>query len=646
MDPNDLDGRAALKRYHDTLYPWEALVSLLSLNGTLESREVKVIDVDSVWALHDGRRWYRDAQELRAFVNAYKGGRPRQLLEMHIGATYTGTPRQGLLTSAPLANELVFDIDVNDYEFLFPDPQKIAQADFDRCFPIVAFGMQLLTDLLVDKGTEHTPFAYRHVLGFNSGRRGAHLWVLDRAAAELSNDGRRAVLAMVTLDRDPETGAMAAGMHAHPNASHAFARCRAFFEEWVLRPKAEGGGGLFDTEQGLLDFYHTMAGLGGVSRLEGVAERAFWEATPQLRFRKLAEATAREGVPAWCSDKLDRAVIGCVWPRADEAVTAQMGHARKAPWTVHKKTGRICEPVFDGEWDAYRPEDAPTLTSLLDATHPRHAAHAARFRARVAMLEETVARASAPRGTRAPGAAVHPGVHHEVPTGAELADGVPLPEAEVVVVPDVEDLGPATPVVDSVAVEAPAPAPASAPARVEPVTVRQWLELRENCWTRKLIRTFYGQNVPGVGVRLGSTLTALSAGAAELRCKGAPLDYVERDAFEDDRVPKRVHRLTRQFMAAPHGQWVRIHREPVVGLVPQRFAPTEAEAYTCFDAVGRVPVGLGAGPNRTLAFPEPFPTAPIPYGQTPYTAGEPVQVFLSRVAYQLRTYGGCGVHML
>ena len=212
--------------------------------------------------------------------------------------------------------------------------------------------------------------------------------------------------------------------------------------------------------------------------------------------------------------------------------------------------------------------------------------------------------------------------------------------------PDVEDLVPTTPVVDSVAVEAPAPAPARALSHVEPVTVKQWLELRENCWIRKLVRTFYGQNVPGVGVRLGCTLTALSSGAVELKHKGSPLRYVERDPFEDDRVPKRVHRLTRQFQAAPHGQWVRIHREPVVGLAPQRFVPTEAEAYACFDAVGRVPVGTGGGPNSTLAFPEPFPTAPIPYGQTPYAAGEPVQVFLSRVAYQLRTYGGCGVHML
>ena len=146
----------------------------------------------------------------------------------------------------------------------------------------------------------------------------------------------------------------------------------------------------------MLDFFYNRAGLKGVEQLAGVPEAVCWEtADPRRRWKLLVSRVAnRRNVPAWCAERLDRAALACVWPRFDEKVTAQGQHARKAPWTVHKKSGRVAEPITRvSDWEIYLPQEAPRVEVLLDPFHPEH----------------TAARSALPRGVRRGGVLCGPG---------------------------------------------------------------------------------------------------------------------------------------------------------------------------------------------------------------------------------------------
>ena len=76
----------------------------------------------------------------------------------------------------------------------------------------------------------------------------------------------------------------------------------------------------------------------------------------------------------------------------DEKVTAQGQHARKAPWTVHKKSGRVAEPITRvSDWEIYLPQEAPRRGAPrpVPSGPPQRAA---RYRAGCAEVASFVAR--------------------------------------------------------------------------------------------------------------------------------------------------------------------------------------------------------------------------------------------------------------
>ena len=183
MAPVDAD--ALLSAYYARRYPVEALAWLASRRGdALVQRE---------WAL-DGAYYRRyvtadDATALRGVLrNAVA------LKAVHIGPVYSGavqkpTPNADTRLlfdrSRPARRELVFDVDLSDYDFLdltggpHGGPKALRLEACDDAWPVAGVALLLLQRVL------HAQFGFREFLCVYSGRRGAHLWVLDERAMAL-----------------------------------------------------------------------------------------------------------------------------------------------------------------------------------------------------------------------------------------------------------------------------------------------------------------------------------------------------------------------------------------------------------------------------------------------------------------------------
>ena len=91
----------------------------------------------------------------------------------------------------PLLRELVFDIDMTDY-----DPIRTCCSNADickKCWAFIAAAVQVL-----DSAIRHE-FGYEKLLWVYSGRRGIHLWISDRDAMELNDQQRKALVSWLTI---------------------------------------------------------------------------------------------------------------------------------------------------------------------------------------------------------------------------------------------------------------------------------------------------------------------------------------------------------------------------------------------------------------------------------------------------------------
>ncbi|KAG6886281.1 hypothetical protein C0993_006691 [Termitomyces sp. T159_Od127] len=99
------------------------------------------------------------------------------------------TARPGMFV--PLQRELVFDIDMTDY-----DPVRTCCSGADickRCWVFIALAVKVLDVAIREQ------FGYENLLWVYSGRRGIHLWISDKEAMELTDDQRKALVGWMTV---------------------------------------------------------------------------------------------------------------------------------------------------------------------------------------------------------------------------------------------------------------------------------------------------------------------------------------------------------------------------------------------------------------------------------------------------------------
>ncbi|KAI0266461.1 prim-pol domain-containing protein [Gloeopeniophorella convolvens] len=293
-----------------------------------------------------------------------------------IGPVYTARPRDkktvrpGAFT--PAQRELVFDIDMTDYDGV---RTCCSGADIcKRCWGFIGAAVRVLDSAVRQQ------FGYQHLLWVYSGRRGIHLWVSDREAMALTDDQRRSLVNFLTV--------VQGGKEMHKKVN--------------VRPVIKGRTG--DLPPSIQEAVDQLAGpFGDLILLDQdcFKNEDGWEHLIQLipdteiagnltkRWRKeenrssddkwsdLKEEVKRhykapsERVPM--KRAMEDIILQYTYPRIDAEVSKHRNHLLKAPFCVHPKTGRICVPVDPERIDDFDPELVPTVGQLLrelDAAAP------------------------------------------------------------------------------------------------------------------------------------------------------------------------------------------------------------------------------------------------------------------------------------
>jgi len=123
-------------------------------------------------------------------------------IKIDIGAVYNTLPRYHNTANAngffPVQKELIFDIDMTDYDFVRTccSEAKIC----GKCWKYMIVAYEIINSILVED------FGFENIMWIFSGRRGVHCWISDERAKSLLNDGRSAIASFIKMKIATATG--------------------------------------------------------------------------------------------------------------------------------------------------------------------------------------------------------------------------------------------------------------------------------------------------------------------------------------------------------------------------------------------------------------------------------------------------------
>lgn len=379
------------REYYQTRFPWSCVHAFATLCSEEYPERVE-FSIEAIDAAGDDFRRRHIAckthDDLRRVVNA------NDVRALHVGGIYPDDVQRSRGKHDQKARQklLAFDIDLQDYDFL--SASAADQVKNDRSWALVAGGLCILRELLQSK------FGFKCFLPVYSGRRGAHLWVLDARAIAASDAARDAICCNITPppakggDAVPRFATVLAGLDGR-----ALRVAESVWTQIAIVRRTRGGLGLLDNDQlgAFLDrlFYVNPDKSDRIktsmANQRRDAERALaTHPEPADRDAALARFVAGHAV---LEPRLRDLKLSCVWPRLDAAASRSCEHTTKLPFSAHRKTNRVSLP-FALECKLQRP---PILTT--DACCDDENARAA-FAAAVKLLEDAVAGARSVTGAK------------------------------------------------------------------------------------------------------------------------------------------------------------------------------------------------------------------------------------------------------
>ena len=336
--------------YYTRLFPFDTLARMLSAGGSpLDKRELALVLPGHIFCRN---RSFANGEQLRAAVQRTKP------IRLEIGPVLDISPALRDTTEVtPVSKELVFDIDISDY-----DEVRFCckgGAVCPKCWPLVSAAIKVLDRSL------RRDFGYRHLLWVYSGRRGVHCWVCDPSARVLSDTARSALtesLSLVTHGQykvDFE--------HALPSVVHAAVILEPYFVSVCLEAQ-----GMLDVPERWCDVLSKVpskevrdlceANWGKEKKKTSSTER--WT---QLKddILRVADEMDKEVAASALRACVPLIIFSFVYPRLDAAVSKQMGHLLKSPFSVHPSTGRVSVPIDPSRCDEFDPSAVPTTDGLL-----------------------------------------------------------------------------------------------------------------------------------------------------------------------------------------------------------------------------------------------------------------------------------------
>ncbi|KAI8867920.1 prim-pol domain-containing protein [Ramicandelaber brevisporus] len=287
--------------------------------------------------------------------------------KIDIGAIYNYRPRdrKSLRPNVfqPVEKELVFDIDMTDY-----DEIRTCCKGGDICIKCWTF-VQIAIKVIHAALTED--FGFEQLLWVFSGRRGAHCWVSDPRAKKLNNEGRKAIASYLEVVKG---GALAsrkvnlfveAGGKLHPHLERSRLICEKYFVNTILEDmdilRKEGS-----IERALDVFQNPKLRSSLLTKWQNepnTTSTKRWSQVEEFVTQQQQQQQQQPGSSVHLSQVRDFK-IQYTYPRLDDKVTTQINHLLKSPFCIHPKSGKVCVPIIIEELDTFNPMEVPTLSQL------------------------------------------------------------------------------------------------------------------------------------------------------------------------------------------------------------------------------------------------------------------------------------------
>lgn len=298
-------------------------------------------------------------------------------MRFEVGAVYTANPKERKnlpkLALKPVTKELVFDIDLTDYD----DIRTCCKGTLicTKCWRFIQVATKIMNASLRED------FGFQHLIWVFSGRRGAHCWVSDKRARNLDEMARKAVVEYLDViggSKGPALKRFNVKKPYHPHVERSFKILKDEFAGIILEEQDP-----WNTENGSTTNWDKVDEL-----LSFLPEKVLQE---QLR-KHWQEKSFSNSMDKWedinvfakktlknqlqvsqLNDAKKDIIIYYMYPRLDMEVSKQMIHLLKSPFCIHPGTGNVCVPFdpttnfsanHDDDSYGFNPTTSPNLRQL------------------------------------------------------------------------------------------------------------------------------------------------------------------------------------------------------------------------------------------------------------------------------------------
>lgn len=338
--------------YYSRLFPFEDYYRWLSYGKLAKfcNREFSFTIMDDIYLRFQS---YKSLHELEVEI--------KKLLpfKIDLGAIYNISPREQHMNPSftPVERELVFDIDMTDYDEVRTCCQG---ADIcSKCWKFMALACKILdTALRMD-------FGYKHILWVFSGRRGIHCWVCDQEARKLTVPERCAVAEYLQLIEGGEY--MGKKVRFGECIPHSVRRSLQMIES-IFIPFCVEEQDILGTEDRINKFLKIISDDECRDELKLLFDKCSSSNARWNAFVNYIRNLKITGNKKWSQHRhiVEEVMVQYAYPRLDINVTKGMNHLLKSPFCIHPKTGKVCIPFTAKTVDKFQPENVPTISTLIE----------------------------------------------------------------------------------------------------------------------------------------------------------------------------------------------------------------------------------------------------------------------------------------